>query len=219
MPPGLSNTDLANAALIKLGETTIGNLTNTTTLARLVNSRFQSVRDSVLRSHNWNVATRRATLSLIANTPPFEFDFAYGLPEGLVKVVEITGDDFFVPVYRVEQHNTGSDASPNYVLALLTDIDAPQLKYIVRIDADIMDDLLFNMIAVKLAFDLSLKLSKSEATRQALRAEFKELGADARFADASEQSASPWYLDTWEQSRIGGSGEPLGDATFRQMRP
>lgn len=219
MPLGLSNTDLANAALTKLGEATIGDLSDTTETARLVNLRFGSVRDAVLRGHNWNVATRRATLARLANTPPFEYEFAYGLPTGFIKVVELTQDGSFVAHFRVEQHNKGSVTVPDYQLALLTDNSTAELRYIARIDAGEMDALLYETVAAALAFDLSLKLSKSEQTRQVLRAEFKELESRARFADASEQSSTPWFLDSWEQARAGGTDEPLGDAAYREMWP
>lgn len=215
MPTGLSNTDLANGALIALGDPTIGNLSDTTSLARLVNSRFQAVRDAVLRSHNWNSATRRSTLGTISGTPINEYATAFALPEQFLKVIEVLEGDFTAVRYSMEQHDDGS----GFVPALLSDAGSINLRYVARIDADAMDPLLYNAISDALAVDLSYKRSKSENTRAALMQRARQSLADARFADAGDNPNQELFFDPWEQARNVDSVEPFWDATFRNTWP
>ena len=49
-----SVVDICNGALNQLGATTILSLTEDSKNARLCNSRYTQVRDSVFRSHPWN---------------------------------------------------------------------------------------------------------------------------------------------------------------------
>jgi hypothetical protein len=218
VPTGKSNTDIANAALIALGEVTINDLTTpTTSLARLVNERFDAVRDAVLRAHNWNTATRRATLATLANMPINEFDTAFAIPDEFIKVLEVMEGDSTLLRYRFEQHNVGSAATPNWKPAILTTSTSVNLRYIARINADAMDVLLYETVAAALAVDLSYKLSTSNAVRETLRARAAETLSEARFADSGERSSDELFLDTWEHARMFDGGEPFHDDTFRFM--
>lgn len=60
----VTSLDIANSALIKLGERTISALSDQTAPAQAANTRIEFCRRAVLRTHPWNFAVRRATLSL-----------------------------------------------------------------------------------------------------------------------------------------------------------
>ena len=66
-----SVVDICNEAMDLLGAATITSLTENSKEARLCNRRFDTVRDTVLRSHNWNCAITRATLAQDAVAPSF----------------------------------------------------------------------------------------------------------------------------------------------------
>lgn len=69
-----SVVEICNEAMDLLGAATITSLDENSKEARLCNRRFSTVRDAVLRSHPWNCAITRATLSQ-DGTPP-----SFGLP-------------------------------------------------------------------------------------------------------------------------------------------
>lgn len=56
--------DICNLALAHLGEASILSLTDDTTASRACSSNWEPTRDEVLRSHRWNFASKRASLSL-----------------------------------------------------------------------------------------------------------------------------------------------------------
>ena len=75
-----SVVDICNEAMDLLGAATITALTENSKEARLCNRRFVTVRDSVLRTHTWNVAVTRATLAQDTDPPAFGFTYQYSLP-------------------------------------------------------------------------------------------------------------------------------------------
>ena len=75
-----SVVDICNEAMDLLGAATITALTENSKEARLCNRRFETVRDSVLRAHPWNVAITRAALAKDSATPAFGFTSQFTLP-------------------------------------------------------------------------------------------------------------------------------------------
>lgn len=60
----VTNLDVANSALIKLGSRTIGALSDNTVEATSCNARLEPCKRLVLRGHPWNFATKRVKLTL-----------------------------------------------------------------------------------------------------------------------------------------------------------
>ncbi len=75
-----SVVDICNEAMDLLGAATITSLTENSKEARLCNRRFETVRDSVLRSHPWNVAIVRTDIAADSDAPAFGFTHQFTLP-------------------------------------------------------------------------------------------------------------------------------------------
>ena len=58
-----SIVSMVNSSLNLLGASNIASLTEDTKNARLCNQRYESVRDRVFRSHNWNCLIKRTELA------------------------------------------------------------------------------------------------------------------------------------------------------------
>ena len=82
-----SETEISNLALTTIGHATISSMSQGTKAADLVQLHFPQCRDSLLRSHPWNFAIRRATLAVAASTPSHEFTYYHVLPTDCLKVL------------------------------------------------------------------------------------------------------------------------------------
>ena len=75
-----SEVEVANQALLEIGEPPINSLTDENTRARHLNRIFAQVRDQVLRMGQWNCATKRATLTQSGTSPAYGYTYQYVLP-------------------------------------------------------------------------------------------------------------------------------------------
>ena len=75
-----STVDIANFALNSLGANNISTFDENSKPARLVNQRYNSVRDNVFRQHPWNCLIRRVELAKESDTPSFDYANQFALP-------------------------------------------------------------------------------------------------------------------------------------------
>ena len=66
-----AETDIVNVALRLICGSPITSMTDGTKNGNVANDVFDELRDDMLRSHNWNFATKRASLARSATTPTF----------------------------------------------------------------------------------------------------------------------------------------------------
>ena len=83
-----SVVDICNGALNQLGATTILSLTEDSKNARLCNSRYTQVRDSLFRSHPWNCLQKRVELAADTDTPAWGFTSSIYLTCRLFKIIK-----------------------------------------------------------------------------------------------------------------------------------
>ena len=88
-----SDTDITNQALRLLKAQRITSLTDGSNNANLANDVYTEIRDDLLRSHNWNFATKRQKLAKSATAPTFEFENAFPLPAGWMRTVSVHNND------------------------------------------------------------------------------------------------------------------------------
>ena len=108
-----SVVEICNGALNQLGATNILSLTEDSKNARLCNSRFTQVRDSVFRSHPWNCLQKRQEIAADTDTPAWGFKFAYTLPSDCLRLLRILDYD---SNYKVEGRKILSNASSMKIL-------------------------------------------------------------------------------------------------------
>lgn len=91
MAVSLTETDVLNAALSKIGATTIVAINDGSTNANHCKRIYPQLRRALLRMHHWNFAETRASLASDPTPPAFEFAFRYALPPNLLKIKEYNG--------------------------------------------------------------------------------------------------------------------------------
>ena len=75
-----SVVDICNSALNQIGASNIISLTEDSKSARILNQRYDFVRDAVFRAHPWNPLITRVVLAPDATAPAFEFTNQFTLP-------------------------------------------------------------------------------------------------------------------------------------------
>ena len=159
-----SETDLLNDSLSQIGALPITAIDDGSVAANHCQRLFPALRDSLLRSHHWNFATRRAVLAAEATAPLFEFTYAYPLPADFLKIVEFNGDSSVTSLagrYTIE----GGDGYRK----LLTNDSTVQIVYLARVtNPDQWDPIFYQVLATWLASKLALAIPKDASTSKAL---------------------------------------------------
>jgi len=175
---------ICNRALDMLGAEPLTSLADNTKAGRLCARNFEPVRDAVLRTYPWNAAIRRASLPALTEAPAWGYACQFQLPDGpfpeaCLRLLAIDGEAEFDARYKIEGRR------------VLTNEPAPlNILYIGRIDdPSQLDPMLHDVIATRLAADLSYSLTASAALGQSLMDIYQAKLAEARSTDAQEGSA------------------------------
>jgi len=197
-----SIVDISNAALNMLGATNIISLTEDSKAARLVNQRFNDVRDAVFRSHNWNSLIKREELAQLATAPAFGYTHQYALPGDCLRVLEFTNGTLSYPQDNIFNNSGG----PVYVIEgrnLLSDEAVAKIKFIARVeDPNQYDSLLVDTLAARLAYELCYAITGSNAMIATTKALYDEKMKEARFVDATEGAAEKFEASDLIESRF-----------------
>jgi hypothetical protein len=176
-----TRTALANRALAHLGEEGISDIDDTSSAkARICKEFAGDVIDEVLRLHRWNCAIGRTALSRLAAPPDHGYAHAYQLPPDFIRLLELNGEQFNGSIGFLE-----IEAGKR----LLTDEDSAWIRYLKRIDVPDFDPLLGKAVALALAVEIAIPLTKDSRKREALEgALLRAIGRAAKI-DALETGA------------------------------
>lgn len=183
-----STVDIANYALNIIGASNISALDENSKPARLVNQRYESVRDTVFRSHPWNCLIRRSELAQEVDTPAFGYTYQYPLPTDpyCLRVLEFSNGSLSYPQDNMFS-NTGGPVFVVEGRKLLTDEGTARIKYIARItDPNDYDAGLIEALSARLAVELAYAITGSTSVVQITTALYDEKMREARFVDATE---------------------------------
>jgi hypothetical protein len=183
-----SDISIANRALQELGDEPITSLSDGNTRARAVNVAFEPARQAELRAHPWNFAVRRASLAASATAPAFGPSNAFPLPSDFLKLL---------PPDEAENYN-----SRDWIIegrSVLTYDSAPlEIRYIADItDANTMDSLFREALALRIADALCEKLTQSNTKREAIAAKYVRTIREARRANAFDNVPKTAAEDSW----------------------
>lgn len=190
-----SETDICNMALMKVGaKPQISTITENSENARHCKLFYPSVRDAVLRSHPWNCALHRTTITALSDTPDSDWDHQYQLPTNPWCL-------------RILQVGTQEDQPTRWTIEgrrLLTNENSPPIVYVKRItDTNEFDPLLVDALTLKLAVKLSMPLTKDPRIQKALIDELEMISLpEARGIDGQEQSVQRMQSSVWNDSRF-----------------
>tara|TARA_R100000935_G_scaffold58811_1_gene98164 strand:- start:3520 stop:4086 length:567 start_codon:yes stop_codon:yes gene_type:complete len=169
-----SQVDICNGALNQIGASTIVSLSDDSKNARMLNQRYEMVRDRVFREHPWNCLLKRATLPADTATPEYEYSYQYTLPADCIRVLKTFQMQDDVD-FKVEGRK------------ILTDAETVKILYVARItDTTQYDTSLNETLTAALAADIAYGITGSTTIIQIMEQRYKEKLKDARFADATE---------------------------------
>lgn len=83
----LSDVQLCNRALIKLGAAPITGFDDGTPQGEIAGTLYPSIRDALLSAHGWSFATAQAGLSELETPPLADFGAAFALPADCLRVL------------------------------------------------------------------------------------------------------------------------------------
>lgn len=192
----LTETDVANMALLKLGGDTIDAISDTDVkAARIANTLFGQLRDEMLRAHPWNFAVTRDQLVADEGGPDFEFTYSYTLPDGFLRLLSLYNDPCR---FQLEAHT------------ILSDSDTMDIAYVASIaDPTDWDPLFTEAFATRLASEMAFALTGSAPLQRSLMEQHYEKLRVAKQVDAQEnyndslrateliesRRAAPYYLN------------------------
>lgn len=153
-----SDVEICSNALIQIGADPITSLTDSNDGARLANRLYTPMLDELLRSHNWNFATRRAALSRLSAEPAFGYDYQFQLPQDPYCLFVLTTDLLEDEPWEIETYVSGSSS----YRVLVTDQSAVNIVYIARItDTTLFDPLFTTALTDRLSFQFAYPLKAS----------------------------------------------------------
>jgi hypothetical protein len=176
-----SAVDIANSALNLLGASTISAFTDDSKNARLINQRYEPVRNRVFRSHAWNCLHKRVQLAQNSTAPVVEYSHAYALPSDCLRVLKIhngTTDSIASNIdYKLEGRNIVTDEGTVFIIYIALDTDPNNY-----------DTYLQESIAHQLAADLAYAVTNNATLADKYMTRADERLREARFIDATENS-------------------------------
>jgi len=187
---------ICNAALSLIGEKQITNatLSDDTEAERQCSLIYPISRDTLLRSHPWNFAEKRASLASLTETPDFEFDFYYQLPSDCLRALRLYDSD---EMYRIEADRRIATSARPCNLIYIAQVTDP-----VQFDPGYTQALIYHIAA-----HLAMVLSDNRSLAAELRTQGKMELAEARMFDAQE--GYPYKIrnkNSWLASRRGRGG-------------
>lgn len=182
-----SLVEIANGALLRVGDEPITAITDATTNAKACNAAWPFVRREVLRSHPWNSAVTRTKLAALVSAPSWDFTTAYELPADCLSLIDVntTAD------WRVEGREIVTDATGELGILYIKD----------ETDTEKYDGLLTEVMVIRLAAEIVERLAPNRGNRELLLMEFQDKLAEARSADGSESSPAEFEEDLWVTAR------------------
>jgi len=184
---GLSETDICNLALMRIGQNPLSDITESSPTAIICRKYYEETRDELIRQHPWNFALGRKELSASTTAPDFEFSYSFPLPADYLRVLSLYDTDY---EWIIEGRN------------LLTNLDTVRIKYIKRItDSGIFPADFTEALSLKLAQKLAAYLTHNFKLAEMLFQEFEIVLARAKAADAQEGSYQALETSTIINSR------------------
>lgn len=194
---GLTKLDIANNALIRIGDKTIESFDNTDKNTVLINQVFKQVLSEVLREYIWNCATARASLVPNAISPPFGYTYAYDLPIDYIRLIQVYDANG-----RFDQ-NIDWCIEDNKILCNEPVMNIRYIKYMedtLQFDS-LCTSALINKLAQKIAFS---KTNSSKLVNELINEYESIILPRARSIDTVEnKETDEQQLSTWITGRVG----------------
>jgi hypothetical protein len=213
-----TRVDIANGALAHIGETTINSFQDKTKAAKLIRDRYEQVRREVLRRHPWKSVFARRRLSPTTGKPAFGQRYQYAYPADALRIWYVVvmgssrGEIPGVPSSSKSPEIVCEDRTWGQVgKHLVSDYADIGVAYVRdEPNTNLYDDLLIEVISLKLAFAICYPLTQDRDLKKDIFGYFTEAMSKARSVDAQQEAPKGMKADAWAAlSRRPGPGAPL----------
>jgi len=198
-----STVDICNAALTKLGESRITDLSDDVKGAREMNAVYDLRRKALLRAYLWSFSMERVSLTALADAPDWGYTVQYQLPADCLRVVQVS-DTWDVP--GMADYMNGPDMELYRIegRTIRTDLSAPlPLRYVKNVtDPNQFDALFVEALSDDLALTTCEAITQSSTKKEDLRAAKKESILLAVRANAIELPPQIIPDSSWILSRL-----------------
>jgi len=191
----LTETKICSKALGRIGALRIDNVESDTSLQAIqCRLHYETTRDALLRSYWWRFASARAELET-TDTPDFEWDYAFDLP------------DDFLAMKSIYEGRFSDESLRSYALEgklLLTNESTMEIRYIKKVtDPTEFDSLFVELFVLQLALKLVGPLAGgAPKLQETLQKELASLIYTVKARDGQETNTAGQYeLETWNDAR------------------
>ena len=191
----LSQTEVVNLALTRLGQDRVISIGDDVEAARIMRSLWDMTRDTVLAAYPWKFAIKRTSLPALAAAPDYGWERQFSIPDECLRLVQV-GDDyvFYTGLLETFQLEGG---------VIMTNEAAPmRLRYVQRVTNVGLWPVLFGrVVALQLALDACEKLTTSSAKQASLGEAYALAVAQARKQSAIERPPQRSDNSDWLNAR------------------
>lgn len=201
----VSRVDIANMALLKLGQSPIMSLTDNAVNAQRASQEMEPALETVLRAYPWPFAIQRKELSRLLEQPLYQFKYYYKIPQDLVRIMSLNtqGD-----TYSLENGKLATNASTVHIKYVSKDL---ALTY--------MDMATRDVIACNLAARLCIIVTENPQLQNQLWQQYDILMTQARNTWAVEDMPQRVIEGGWIPARYGAWGDLGVEETFNPWGP
>ncbi|MBE6421363.1 MAG: hypothetical protein E7027_04440 [Elusimicrobium sp.] len=190
----LTEVEIANKALGKLGIRPISSLDDQEESARVAKAMFGTVRDYELSIYRWLFALKRTLLAKDAQAPAFGYENQYSLPPDFLRLEMVEGKPANLKdSYLIEGNK------------ILTDLPAPlKIIYISReVEMVKWPPFFVEAFACKLAYEMCERLKQDPSRKNTLLTEYQLIIRDAKRANAIQLPAQALPATELEIAQYG----------------
>lgn len=197
----VSDIDIVNRAITKLGGARITSFNDNTTEGRAFKAMYPIVRRSLIRKANWNFAIKRDSIASSVTVPGWGFNIQYPLPADFIRLVQV--NDFSVPLGLSDSRLM--DDAPYQLEGgkIITNYPAPlKIRYLADIeDTTKFDSLFVEAFASLLAYEGCETITMNVGKKDRFEREVQRLIMQAAMTDAIENPPEALHDDSWLESR------------------
>jgi hypothetical protein len=200
----VSPTDIANNALLRLGAAHIVDINESTVRGQDMAAAWPIARDRLLAAYRWQFAMQRASLPADADKPAWGYSYAYTLPADFLRIDQV--GEVYVGASLTDYRDSDEADFAMESGKILTNLGAPlSIRYIRRVPDSATSSYAPHFVAalsLVLANDVCYRVTQSNALKQTLMAEVKDIIVEAIRVGAVQKPPQPLPDDSWMIGRL-----------------
>ena len=202
-----SSTDICNLTMDLLSAGTVQDVENPTTPTEELLARWYTLtRKSLLRSHPWNFAAKRAVLAASSTAPAFGYDKAYPVPSDFVRILYLNDTRYQLDVPSVSELFQFEN---NHILTsdVFTNDNTVKLVYVSDFkDVARMDPMFIDLLAHEIALRVAYKVTETNTNVERLAAIRDAAQSMAKAIDGQERPPRRIERSRSRHARRSGRG-------------